>query len=537
MIRPAELTTDAPLIWSTGTGNSVWAIFRAAIEGDVPAIRRLLAGDPALARCHFRYRTPIYFAVRENQLAAASYLLDHGADPASLAVGGSLLEITRDRGYTGMQKLLEEFFAEKFNASPLGDPVAAAIRLGELPPLQTLLDASPALLHIGDQHGNQPIHWAVMTRRIPVIDELLRRGADINAKRFDGARPIHLSNGDYNYRGWRDVPDSVTATPAEVLAHVIARGAYVDIWTACHQGDLARVTELLEQDPSLVNRNSDYNSYYLGCGSPIRNAAAKGHIGIVKLLLARGADPNLPEEGIAPHGHALYSAAANGHYELARLLLAHGANPNAAVESSADCLSRAIMNEDQPMIDLLVSHGAQRSIEISAYYGDIAAAEARFAADPSLANDPDALANAAAEGQDAFARLMLRYQPELARRIAVTAKNPELTEFLFRQGMDPNHADWLGVTRLHEFARRGDVERATVFLDHGADPNLRDDDLCSTPLAWAARHGQAEMVDLLLSRGARPHLPDDPPWATPIAWARRRGHAHIVERLAREEED
>lgn len=537
MIRPEELTTDAPLVWSPGTGNNVWAIFTAAIDGDVPAIRQLLANDPALARCHFHYRTPIYFAVRENQLAAAACLLEHGADPASLAVGDSLLQITRDRGYTAMQHLLETFFLEKYNASPLGDPVAAAIRQRDLPQVQALLDASPTLIHAGDQHGNQPIHWAVMTRQMEIIDALLARGADINAKRFDGARPIHLSNGDYSYRGWRDVPDSVTATPAEVLAHVIARGAYVDIWTACHQGDLACVAELLDQDPSLVNRNSDYASYYLGCGSPIRNAAAKGHIEIVQLLLARGADPNLPEEGIAPHGHALYSAAANGHYELAKLLLAYGANPNAAVESSADCLSRAIMNEDQPMIDLLVSHGAQRSVEISAYYGDIGAAEARFAADPSSANDPDALANAAAEGQDDFARLMLRHQPDLARRIAVTAKNPELTEFLFQQGMDPNHADWLGVTRLHEFARRGDAERAAVFLDHGADPNVRDEDLGSTPLAWAAKHGQAAMVDLLLSRGARPHLPDDPPWATPIAWARRRGHAQIVERLAREGEN
>ena len=46
-----------------------------------------------------------------------------------------------------------------------------------------------------------------MTRQIPMIDELLARGADINARRADGARPIQLTNGDYHYRGWRDVPD------------------------------------------------------------------------------------------------------------------------------------------------------------------------------------------------------------------------------------------------------------------------------------------------------------------------------------------
>ena len=83
-----------------------------------------------------------------------------------------------------------------------------------------------------------------------------------------------------------------------------------------------------------------------------------GHIEIVKLLLEHGADPNLPEEGIAPRGHALYSAVANGHFDIAKLLLEHGAHPNAEVESSADTVSRAIMNGDKRMIELLSSYGA-----------------------------------------------------------------------------------------------------------------------------------------------------------------------------------
>ena len=56
---------------------------------------------------------------------------------------------------------------------------------------------------------NRPIHWAVMTRQLDLIDELLARGANINAARQDGARPIQLTNGDYHYRGWRDVPQDV----------------------------------------------------------------------------------------------------------------------------------------------------------------------------------------------------------------------------------------------------------------------------------------------------------------------------------------
>jgi ankyrin repeat protein len=72
-----------------------------------------------------------------------------------------------------------------------------------------------------------------------------------------------------------------------------------------------------------------------------------------------------------------------------------------------------------------------------------------------------------------------------------------------------------------------------LFLDHGANPHARDEDIRSTPLGWAAKFNRKEMVEFLLSRGAKPNLPDDPPWATPLAWATRRGHHEIAELLKR----
>jgi ankyrin repeat protein len=196
-------------------------------------------------------------------------------------------------------------------------------------------------------------------------------------------------------------------------------------------------------------------------------------------------------------------------------------------------LSRAINRGDQQTIDLLASYGATRSVEIMAYYGDVRTAAAVFAANPALANDPEALANAASEGQDAFVRLMLLHQPDLAKRVAVGAKTRELTEYLFHNGMNPSQPDWLGVTPLHRFAISGDVEKAALFIDHGADLNARDEDLCSTPLGYAAKSGRTAMVELLLNRGAKSTLPNDPPWATPLAWATRRGHADVAALLRR----
>lgn len=536
VIQPDELKKNQPLIWSTGTGIDVWEMFCAAITGDLDTIKRLVSKDPSIVRCQHAYRTPLYFAVRENQIEVAAFLLEHGTDPLGLAVNDSLLDITRDRGYVEMEKLLEAKLASLHGASPKGEAIAAAIRERDLLRVRSLLDNSPELLLAGDERSNQPIHWATMTRQIDVIDELLARGADINARRQDGARPIHITNGDYHYRGWRDVPKDTATTPGEVLAHLRARGAYCDINTAAHTGDLERVRELLDEDPSLANRVGDHVGYYLGAGAPLKNAAARGHIEIVKQLLERGADPNLPEEGIAPHGHALYSAVYNGYFEIAKLLLEHGAYPNPPVESSADALSIALMNKDEKMVELLCSHGAARSVDILSHYGDVETAAAIFAANPALADDPHSLAQAADNGHEAFVRLMLHHQPDLAERVSGGAKTRELSEFLFERDANPNHSNWLGITPLHYCAREGNLEKAAMFIDHGADLHARDEDICSTPLGWAAKSGKTHMVEFLLRRGAKPNLQHDPPWATPLAWATRRGHHEVVEMLKQYEE-
>src|SRR6266851_4128541 len=103
MIRPGALKSDEPLLWSRGTGADVWGMFCAGITGDLETVKRLLNKDPSLVRCQHAYRTPLYFAVRENQFEVAAFLLAHGADPLGLAVNDSLLDITRDREYGEME--------------------------------------------------------------------------------------------------------------------------------------------------------------------------------------------------------------------------------------------------------------------------------------------------------------------------------------------------------------------------------------------------------------------------------------------------
>ena len=72
-----------------------------------------------------------------------------------------------------------------------------------------------------------------------------------------------------------------------------------------------------------------------------------------------------------------------------------------------------------------------------------------------------------------------------------------------------------------------------LFIEAGADLDVKDEELQSTPLGWAARWGQKGAAELLLERGAKTNLPDDLPWSTPLAWARKKGHKQI-EQLLRE---
>ena len=59
----------------------------------------------------------------------------------------------RDRGYADMERMLESKLERLHGVSPRGEAIARAIRERELSGVRSLLDASPELLHVGDQRS------------------------------------------------------------------------------------------------------------------------------------------------------------------------------------------------------------------------------------------------------------------------------------------------------------------------------------------------------------------------------------------------
>ena len=65
------------------------------------------------------------------------------------------------------------------------------------------------------------------------------------------------------------------------------------------------------------------NAALRGDGSPLIGAARRGSLEAVRLLLDRGADPNMPVRG---DGNALIVASRAGHADVVKLLLDRGAD-------------------------------------------------------------------------------------------------------------------------------------------------------------------------------------------------------------------
>lgn len=527
-------------------GFDAWALFEACAKGDGAKVKSLLARDRRLVNAQFWYQFPIHLAVREGQAEIVKQLLDHGADPGQSRYTynswDKLLLGARERGHHQVEAILQRAMKLKFNYSPKFDALKEAITAWDSRKVGAILRRHPQLALASDALGNNALHWSVLSRQLDLIDRFIELGTPIDAQRADGQTPVILAvNGsDYWYRALRGRSHPSIRNSWVIVGNLLARGAHYGISVAAAVGDQVRVEQLLGKDAGLARCLDSART------SPLSYAAREGYLHIVRLLLERGADPNIPEEG-APNGRALYEACCRNHLEIGRLLLEHGADPNSGMDSSECCLTIGTIYHGaaaKPLQQLLRRHGAF----LPPYKMSVQQLKQAIRKGHQVIHHEEFLGSVMRKRDARLLDLYLGSDPTMVDRLqsygaVVYPRSPALVRKLLARGLDPNKPDWMGRTFLHACAENGDRAVASVFLAIGADLNVRDLEFKGTPLAAAVRacsNGDdfkvaergRRMIGFLLKHGAATNLPGDQPWATPLAWARTRGLTDI-ERMLR----
>jgi uncharacterized protein len=304
--------------------------------------------------------------------------------------------------------------------------------------------------------------------------------------------------------------------------HRGVKSTTTEVWamlSASFAGDLAKAQELIAQCPELATCQYNYTP-------PLHFAVREGHLELVRTLVDRGAyDPGYKSY---PFGDTLPTIARDrGFEEIATLLegsLARGLAHKWVETGEIDYQQDA----DQLRFDRAVHDGKRKDVErLLAARPDLVRNELSSWAEGVLMMPANRRNRALLEVlllHGAKVPLMTKW----ARFYYF--KHDDIATLLMERGMSPHHRTWHGVTLLHDMAQSGDLAKARLLLDHGAEIGTIEDEYRSTPLGLAARWGRRPLVELLLARGANPNAAGAT-WSTPLAWARKRGHAEIERML------
>lgn len=237
--------------------------------------------------------TSLHKTIECGQLELARHLIARGANLTIETKAGStplMIAIGRSDKDFLTEILNDPRFAHVVNHRTNGDKGV------------TLLDhainsAQPAMaLHLlslgvacdtADRKGIRPLHRAALLQRPEIVKALIEKGVDINVPTHDNATPLLLSCMKQNARN------------AETTALILAAGgtAGSDDGTAHPVTPLMAAIEVnnLPAIEILLKYGHDANACDIDGITLLHTAIDKGHPGIIKALLAFGADPNLPD--------------------------------------------------------------------------------------------------------------------------------------------------------------------------------------------------------------------------------------------------
>lgn len=295
----------------------------------------------------------------------------------------TLLHIASSLGHAGVAMYLLENGAEvdardRWSRTPQ-DWAAACGRQNTV----ELLLAHGAAIGLADNRGTTPLQWAAYGGFSGVVELLLSRGANANAKDNRGYDALYsaasggrlrvakllLNHGaDVNSRssdGGTALHTAAFNGHLEVVEWLTENGAVVDAMNSRHETPL--FWAVAGNGGSVAENPWKTNVGETGGAETGEEEASKRNDkeGVVKCLLARGADVNASDElGRAPLGCAAYV----GDVEITKLLLAGGAMVNAEYKDGWTALCVAAAHGYSGVVKMLLDRGADTSIKVKEIY-------------------------------------------------------------------------------------------------------------------------------------------------------------------------
>jgi len=400
-------------------------------------------------------------------------------------------------------------------------PIRDIIESGDLEKLKPLVENHPTLLEAYDEEALPLLHLAAQTDQIEIAEFLIEKGADVNAE-YKGVqiKEWQKDKGERQYRLWGGYTPLHFATAnnyKDIVELLIAKGANVNAKDDDGGTPLHRAVQEDHKDVAefLIARGADMSARDENGQTSLYWAAYYGHMDIAKLLIDKGADVNAKNaRGRTP----LHRALTEGHSDIAKLFINKGADVNAKDEDGRTPLHRAVQKDHKDVAEFLIARGAdmsardengQASLYWAAYYGhmDIAKLLIVKGADVNVKADDGItpLYCAVGYGHEEVAELLRKHggnmgseifdavvQGEIDKVESLLAQNPELVNF--------KDSSWKW-TPLFWAAVTGHKNIAEFLIDKGADINAKNA-RGDTPLDIAIKNDHKELTDLLRRHGA-----------------------------------
>jgi ankyrin repeat protein len=571
---------DAQFVLARSYGFESWPKLKAAVDGvtaaklyeavesaDLNRVRELLTRRPEIVD-RGRRMSPLNLAVQRRDLGMTKLLLEFGADPDAgiwpYRDATSPRAMARDRGYQEISDAINAAL-EKRGASPSQVPLEVRRKVreaqlsGREEAMVAVINEHPGLADWRHADGTTMLHLAAGRGETLIVKWLLDHGKDVNA-RARGVPHQSATFLDRSPQGWTPLDFAATGRGSDewlfnndrfqqagklllergaelspLSAAALGRWDYLEkfskqqlegkgVLEAAVRGDqpdtLRRLLDLsLDPDEPIQVGHMEEKTW--SSGGPVFQAVVLNRIGMARLLLERGGDPNA---NVFTAGSAAYRAYDSGNPELIGLMEKYGGWIDAGAAGYA---------RQTEMARKMLAGEIDPHLEPSDFMGHTIAEQLLWGGASSLCDD---IVRMALERVD-WSPDDPRWFGMLRRPTWNNAHRPECCDTLrlILARTTPHHRDPAhGQTILHEVVaddRGQGLQLAIILLDAGARLDVRDDLLKSTPLGWACRWGRIEIVKLFLVRGADPAEADAEAWARPGGWAEKMHYPEIVELL------